>query len=146
MMKEILIEQFTTCYDENGWFVALKTALEGVTAEQAAWKPDGVDNSIWENVNHIIFWNERWLQRYRGELNKPEDVENKGTFKSDDKDWDETVAKLYRVMDEWRDKLNAIDDDKLKLASERRIPGTLVHAARSAEHPQCISHRADRFA
>jgi len=22
--KEILVEQFTACYDENGWFVALK--------------------------------------------------------------------------------------------------------------------------
>ena len=60
----------------------LKTALDGVTAEQAAWKPAGADNSIWENVNHIIFWTERWLQRYRGELNEPQDVENKGTFKS----------------------------------------------------------------
>lgn len=40
-VKEILLEQFTTCYDENGWFVALKNALHGVTAEQAAWKPAG---------------------------------------------------------------------------------------------------------
>jgi hypothetical protein len=26
--KEILIEQFTACYDENGWFVALKNAVK----------------------------------------------------------------------------------------------------------------------
>ena len=25
--KEILLEQFTACYDENGWFVALKNAV-----------------------------------------------------------------------------------------------------------------------
>lgn len=114
--KDVLSEQFDACYDENAWFVAAKTALDGVTAEQAAWKPTGVDNSIWENVNHLIFWNERWLQRYRGELNEPQDVENTTTFKSEETDWTATVDKLYAVMDEWRAKLAGIDDDKLNSA------------------------------
>ena len=113
MSKEILLEQFAACYDENGWFVALLNALEGVTADQAAWKPENVDNSIWENVNHLIFWNERWLQRYRGELNKPEDVENKGTFHSGETNWQATLEKLNAVMAEWREKLRSIDEDKL---------------------------------
>jgi uncharacterized damage-inducible protein DinB len=112
-MKEVLLEQFTCCYDENAWFVALKNALEGVTAEQAAWKPEGVNNSIWENVNHIVFWNERWLQRYRGELNEPQDVENDTTFRSDESDWPGTLSKLNAVMDEWREKLTAIEQEKL---------------------------------
>src|SRR4029079_10105667 len=113
MSKEILLEQFAACYDENGWFVALLNALEGVTADQAAWKPENVYNSIWENVNHLIFWNERWLQRYRGELNKPEDVENKGTFHSGETDWQAPLEKLDAVMAEWREKLRSIDEDKL---------------------------------
>jgi len=112
-MKEILIEQHTACYDQNVWFVSLKSALEGVTAEQAAWKPAGVDNSIWENVNHIIFWNERWTRRYLGELTYPEDIENTGTFKSGETDWQATVDKAFAVMDDWRQKLNEIGDDKL---------------------------------
>jgi transketolase len=37
-MKQVLLEQFTSCYDKSSWFVA----LDGVTAEQAAWKPTGV--------------------------------------------------------------------------------------------------------
>jgi len=112
-MKEILIEQHTACYDQNVWFVSLKSALEGVTAEQAAWKPAGVDNSIWENVNHIIFWNERWTRRYLGELNYPEDIENTGTFKSEETNWQATVDKAFAVMEDWRQKLNDIGDDKL---------------------------------
>lgn len=112
--KEVLAEQLTACYDENNWFVSLKSALESVTAEQVAWKPANVDNSIWETVNHLIFWNERWLQRYRGELNEPQDVENKGTFKSSETDWQATLEKLNAVMDEWRAKLETIDDEKLE--------------------------------
>ena len=111
--KDILLEQHTACYDENEWFVAVKNAVAGLTAEQANWKPNGADNTIWEEVNHITFWNERWLQRYRGELNAPQDVENKGTFKSDEADWQATCEKLFAVMDEWREKLNEITDEKL---------------------------------
>lgn len=40
--KGILLEQLDECYDKNGWFVAVRNALEGVTAEQAVWKPEGV--------------------------------------------------------------------------------------------------------
>ena len=112
--EEILIEQHNACSDEDKWFVSIKNAVAGVTVEQAAWKPDGADNSIREEVNHIIFWNERWLQRYRGELNEPQDVENKGTFKAGETDWQETLNKLDSVMDEWREKLESITDEKLE--------------------------------
>lgn len=121
--KEVLLEQFTACYDEDNWVVALKNAIQNLTASQAAWKPAGADNSIWEEVNHLIFWNERWLQRYRGELNEPQDVENKGTFKSDETDWQATCDRFYAVMDEWRKKLNKIDDAKLESPVNAQYPG-----------------------
>jgi hypothetical protein len=57
--KETLLEQFTACYDENGWFVALKNALKNLTAEQAIWKTENLDNSIWEIVHHLNFYNAR---------------------------------------------------------------------------------------
>lgn len=113
-LKDLLLEQFTACYDESNWFVSLKTVLDGVTSELADWKPENVDNSIRETVNHLLFWNERWLQRYRGELNEPQDVENKSTFRSKEVDWNATVARLYAVMDEWRGHLGSIDDLRLE--------------------------------
>src|SRR5947208_1196680 len=111
--KDILIEQHTACYDQNVWFVAIKNAIAGLTSDEAAWKPEGADNSIWEEVNHLIFWNERWLQRFRGKLNEPQDVENTGTFKAEGSDWHATCEKLFAVRDEWREKLSAITDEKL---------------------------------
>jgi hypothetical protein len=55
MIKKTLLKQFDRCYNENGWFVAVRKAIEGVTAEQAAWKPEGSDNSIWESLAHISY-------------------------------------------------------------------------------------------
>jgi len=42
--KETLLEQFTACYDENGWFIALKNAVKDLTAEQAKanWKTERI--------------------------------------------------------------------------------------------------------
>lgn len=65
-MKDYLLKQFSACYDENGWFVAARNALEGLTAEQADWSPEGSDNSIWETLTHITYYNNAYLQRFKG--------------------------------------------------------------------------------
>lgn len=117
--KQILLDQFTACYDENGWFVALKNALQDLTAEQANWKPAGVEHSARETVNHLIFWNERWLRRFRNEQinDAPETAE---TFLAGEEgqdftetDWANLVRKLYEVFDAWKVILETIDKAKL---------------------------------
>jgi DinB superfamily len=65
--KEFLIDQFTSNYDTDGWFVALGNTVKGLSAKDAAWKPDGVDNSIWGIVRHLNFYNERFLKRFKNE-------------------------------------------------------------------------------
>jgi hypothetical protein len=52
-VKETLLQQFDTCFETNGWFVSVKNAIAGVNAEQATWKPQGSDNSIWELLSHM---------------------------------------------------------------------------------------------
>ena len=64
--KELLLEQFGASYDENGWFVALKNALQNLTAEQAIWKPENTDNSIWEILAHLNYYNNAYLERFKG--------------------------------------------------------------------------------
>jgi uncharacterized damage-inducible protein DinB len=113
MNREILLEQFKACYDENNWFVALKNALDGVTADQAAWKPESLDNSIWESVNHLVYWNERYLQIWRKEMTDPQDIENENTFKSDETDWNATLERLDHIMKEWKAVLESVDDEQL---------------------------------
>jgi len=50
------------------WAHSLLDVLKGLTAEQAAWKPQGqVTRSIWEIVNHVIFWKEIALRHFKGE-------------------------------------------------------------------------------
>lgn len=53
-----------------GWGPAWKGAFEGLTVEQAAWRPASIDgralsaehrgraHSVWQILNHIVFWRE----------------------------------------------------------------------------------------
>ena len=95
-----------------------------------------------ERESHHLL-DQRWLQRYRGELNEPQDVENKGTFKSDATDWTATLEKLGMVMDEWRERLGTIDEAKLESPVKRAIPGAVAVASCPPEYPQCLPYRPD---
>jgi uncharacterized damage-inducible protein DinB len=95
MNKETLLAQYDTCYNKNGWFVAVRNAIDGVTAEQAAWKPAGTDNSIWESLAHEI-------------------ANNDETFRGGETDdaWQAEVAKFDALMTEWRTLIAAADEAK----------------------------------
>ena len=115
-MKEILERQFSLCFDENGWFVAVRNALEGVTVEQAAWKPDASkDNCIWETLSHITYYNNAYLQRFKG-IEFEYDVENNdqtfSTGEYTEADWQADLAKFDAVMNEFRDLIRAADESK----------------------------------
>lgn len=114
MDKRTLIQQFDTCYDTNDWFVAVRIALEGVNAEQAAWKPDGADHSIWELVNHLSFYNLAYLERFKSiDYAYPTEI-NDETFSGDgdEAEWTAAVGRFDAIMTEWRGLITAAHEAK----------------------------------
>ncbi len=116
--KEFLIDQFTSNYDTDGWFVALKNTFKNLSAEDAAWKPDGVDNSIWGIVRHLNFYNERYLKRFKGEQVEKSEMENSETFagvsNATDEAWQAEIERFDRVMSGWRSAFEAADEEKFR--------------------------------
>lgn len=64
-------EQVIELWDQNwkgGWgYIPWSEALEGLTAEQAAWRPQPSRHSIWEIALHLIFWRDFMVRRARNE-------------------------------------------------------------------------------
>jgi len=120
MTKEVLLKQFDSCYDENGWFVAVRNVLEGVTAEQAAWKAEGTNNSIWESLSHLTFYNSAYVQRFKGVDYKYSTNDNDETFtvpdNPSDEVWNAEVSKFDSTMRELRELIEAADDSKFDQA------------------------------
>ncbi len=115
--KDLLITQFDNCFDSNGWFVAVRNVLEGVTAEQAAWKPEGTTNSIWESVAHLTYYNDAYLHRFKGERYEYRKADNDATFEApenpSEQDWAAEVEKFDAAMRELRALLASTDESKL---------------------------------
>lgn len=115
MIKETLLKQYERCYNENGWFVAVWNAVDGVTAEQAAWKPEGSDNSIWESLTHITYYNSAYLQRFKGIEFEYDVADNDETFRrgeASEEAWRADVEKFDSVMIEWRTLIEQADESK----------------------------------
>jgi uncharacterized damage-inducible protein DinB len=73
MRRDVLLA-FEYSHTEDDWVFPLAEALEGLTAQEAAWTPAGSDpetRSIWRIVLHMTVWTEniveRMAQRTRGE-------------------------------------------------------------------------------
>lgn len=112
--KEILLAQFTATYDENGWFVSLKNAIEGLNASQAAWKTENIDNSIWEILSHLSYYNYAYLERFKGVDYVYPANNNDETFTSEisEEEWLVETEKFNFMMNEWRNLLESADETK----------------------------------
>lgn len=114
-LKSILLEQLRSTHNKAEWFVPANTAVEGLTAEQANWTDGKGNHSVGQLVNHLIYWDRRSLEKFKGEPLEKYNGNNDETFTSfDSKKWDEAVKQLDHVMTEWEQAVESADDAKLK--------------------------------
>jgi len=116
--KSILIDQLTACYNDKSWFIPLADILEDVTLEEALTEDEN-KQTIWSIVNHLIYWNELWLERFKaGEFMLNNAINNDETFaltqdQLNGLGWKETLNRLENVFSNWRVILEETDESKL---------------------------------
>ncbi len=117
--NEMIGEQFSACNRDKKWFAPLQSALEGLTAKQASWKMGNDGHSVLQIVNHLIFWNNRYLQKFKGVESGKMQGDNSSTFESgnpveDDLAWQLTVEKINAVMNEFETAILQCDKTKFE--------------------------------
>ncbi|HET6872955.1 MAG TPA: DinB family protein [Sporolactobacillaceae bacterium] len=105
-------------WDNESWFLPLAPALEGLTSKEAAWQPPGGGNTIWQNVNHINYYNELMVGRIKGLVRKSS-ILNSDTFgqpgdPNDSAGWLATVEETYRIAGEIKATLDSLTDGDLE--------------------------------
>jgi uncharacterized damage-inducible protein DinB len=114
-LKSSLLDQLKTTHDQQDWFVPAKQAVEGVTAAQATWKPQGGDHSIGQLANHLLFWNSQNLAKFKKTAPAKFDGNNDETFNAfDQAKWDEVRKRLDEVLTELEKLVTAADDKTLQ--------------------------------
>lgn len=114
--KEILLEQIASCRNQKNWFVPVSDAVAGLNAKQASKHDESTNHSVWQVVNHLIFWNERWLNRFKGITPPKLEGDTGATFSEDEGDqmWKLSVNKLDKVLSEWEKELKIAEETKLQ--------------------------------
>lgn len=83
------------------WAHSMLDAVEGLTAEQAAWKAAGLRphgaHSIWEIVNHATYWKDFLVQRLEGSTAQFSDEESWVVPETTEEAWTKAVARLKRT-------------------------------------------------
>jgi hypothetical protein len=113
-LKSVLLEQLRGTHNHEEWFVPVNIAIEGLTAEQASWKDETENHSIAQLVNHLIFWNQQYLAKFKGDKPTAFNGDNKETFAGLDKaTWEATVKQMDDVLKAWEKAIEEADDAKL---------------------------------
>ena len=115
MNKQALLRQFDRCYNENGWFAAVRNVIVDISVEQAAWKPRDSVNCIWESLSHITYYNNAYLQRFKGVDYEYDVASNDETFsvgEYEESAWQTDIGRFDHVMTEWRSLIASADGSR----------------------------------
>jgi uncharacterized damage-inducible protein DinB len=114
-LRSILLEQMKDTHNQKNWFVPANVAVAGLTPEQANWKDGKGNHSVGQLAYHLVYWDARNLEKFKGEPSPKFSGNNDETFDNfDSKKWDETVKQLDAVLTEWEKAIETADDQKLE--------------------------------
>jgi uncharacterized damage-inducible protein DinB len=100
-LRHHILVAFEYCYLHDGWVNPLAEALEGVTAEEALWRPGPEGKGIWDIVNHLAAWNENIVERVKTDEKSARPKE--GAWPSppgspDEEAWEQAKVRLNKSL------------------------------------------------
>lgn len=113
-IKQLLVEQYAACYNEENWFKPLKDVIADLSDEEFKWKESVELHSIRQLVIHLLFWNERYYYRFIGTPLPGMRIEpdNDPTFDDNDLTKEELLGKFYKLMDDFQTALKNAAEEK----------------------------------
>ncbi|MBP3041659.1 DinB family protein [Bacillaceae bacterium Marseille-Q3522] len=124
---DILRDQLQKNYATEAWYPPLKPALEGLNSAQASWHPTGeAANTIWETVNHLLYYNERMLERLKGNNPTFPAETNDDTFTVSHSSDDESAwqAAVKRTEEVYKDLLEVLSNKQDEDFDQQLSKGT----------------------
>ncbi|KOR76062.1 DinB family protein [Paenibacillus solani] len=63
--NDVLMNQLLANASDPSWHIPFQQSVEDLNEDEAFWTPADNSHSIAEIVQHLLYWNETWLTRYR---------------------------------------------------------------------------------
>lgn len=114
-LRSILLEQFQTTWNHQDWFVPIMPSLQGLSAQQAMWRPSDSSHSVGQLAYHLLYWNKESLDKFNGKKPAAFSGDNNETFTAfTEASWAATIQQLDQVMKDWETAIKTADDAKLQ--------------------------------
>ena len=127
MERAEMLDLWNEQWREGNWVPSGPDSLAGVTAENAAWKPDDRTHSIWQEVVHTIFWRKATLTIMDGGSSPSgEDVERL-EFAAPEPPTEETWSATLSELEQTQEAIAAAIQDESKDVT--RVPYHILHDA-----------------
>lgn len=130
---DLLLSVLDSTYEKESWYAPLRHAIDGVTAEQAIWRPAGeATKTIWENVNHLIYYKERLVSNMQG-IEWTNNLDGDQTFSlteqsNNDEEWKKIVKRAESVYQNLRQLLIKTPEEEIEQL-EGKLLDILLHDA-----------------
>ncbi len=113
-MRELLLQELHETHNQKNWFVSVKDASAGLTADQTTFTQGKGNHTVGQLVYHMTFWNSRVVRQLQGEKLDDSNINNDDTFtKYDPKNWDATLKQFDDDMTALEKFVESADDAKL---------------------------------
>lgn len=120
--RSLLLALLDEAFDKKSWHGPnLRGAIRGVSAEQAAWRPEGDRHNIWELTLHAAYW--KYVVRRR--LLR----EKRGSFVLAGSNFFERPAGGLISEDAWKDDIAILEEE------HRRLRGAIAELPAKAFTP-----------
>lgn len=115
-MREIdkIAALFEAFYEGDCWIgLNFQQAIQSINAEQASKQKGKGHNSIWQLVNHLIYWRKTVIIRLQGVLGNPPMVDFYQPAKPITAEWEKTVQHFEEINQTLINTIRAFDENKL---------------------------------
>ena len=109
LVKSHILTAWEYAYLHDDWLNPLAEALEGVSVEDALWRPGPNTKGIWEIVLHMAAWTENIVERMRtGERALPAEGAWPALPENTDQPaWESAKARLWQSLEDLRQYLDS---------------------------------------
>ncbi|WP_079710725.1 DUF664 domain-containing protein [Paraliobacillus ryukyuensis] len=128
-LRQFLQSQLKATYNQNTWFVSLKSALHGLSEKEAMCKKQNQPHSITEIVQHLIFYNQLELERFNHKKTYRDLPSTEQTFTYHHKEsWLQKTVMLDAIFNAWDKAIAEASEEKLNEWQENLSYLTLHNA------------------
>lgn len=114
MDREVVIRLWEEAWSEGLWYATWEKALDGLSPAQAAWKPYPERHSIWQILNHMLFWQDYSLRLIAGNKPSREEAERGNWLdpaEVSQSAWADARRRFAGSCQKMRDAMNTADEE-----------------------------------